>query len=79
MVERDRQLLAYAAEVNRSFGAAVVQLLSEQDGGQLPAARLHAIGTQLGELSAAFLARAAELDGRVPDTPERVVIDGRSD
>lgn len=63
MIERDRELLARAARVNRGLGAVVCELMAEQDGGQLPATRLAEIGSLLSELAGAFRDRAAELDG----------------
>lgn len=79
MIERDRDLLARAARVNNRLGTAVSDLMSKQDSGELPAAELRAIGASLGELAAEFLARASELDGRRIDTPNRVIIDARSE
>ncbi|MEU6646383.1 hypothetical protein ABZ863_28085 [Saccharomonospora sp. NPDC046836] len=69
MIKRDRELLARAAAVNTKFGVVVSELMLSQDGGELRAARLRQIGQALGALSTDFLARAAELDGCVIDTP----------
>lgn len=79
MIERDRILLARAAQVNHNFGTAVANLIAGQDGGELPAGELRAIGLALSELSADFLTRAAELDGHTMDPTHRTIIDARSD
>ena len=38
MIEHDRDLLARLARVNKHLGAATLELLEYQDGGELPAA-----------------------------------------
>lgn len=77
MSEQDRRLLARAAQLNADFGRAVSDLMAHQHDGELPADGLRVIGRSLGELAAAFLARASELDGQ--PTPDRVVIDAHTD
>ncbi|EHR62614.1 hypothetical protein [Saccharomonospora cyanea] len=62
MIERDRALLARAANVNRSFGEIVVELMIRQDGGQLPAGPLREVGELLAGLGREFIDRAAEID-----------------
>lgn len=79
MIKRDRELLACAARINQNFGAAVSRLMLQQDGGELPADELRAIGTALRELAADFLARASELDGRTVHPPSRVIVEERSE
>jgi hypothetical protein len=64
VIERDRELLARAAGVNRHLGEVVVELMTGQDGGELPAAGVRELGQNLTEFGADLLARAAELDGR---------------
>jgi hypothetical protein len=64
VLERDRELLARAARVNRHLGEVVVELMTGQDGGELPAAGVRELGQNLTEFGADLLARAAELDGR---------------
>jgi hypothetical protein len=64
VIERDRELLARAARVNRHLGEVVVELMTGQDGGELPAAGVRELGQNLTEFGADLLARAAELDGR---------------
>lgn len=75
MIERDRELLARVARVNRHLGELVVGLMGLQDDGELPAGEVRALGQHLAELSTDLLARAAELDSH---TPERVVIDAHT-
>lgn len=78
MIRRDRELLTRAAEVNRGLGAVVADLMAHQDDGQLPAERMRALGRAVCWLGADFLARAAELDGRVVDPVPRYLIDPRA-
>jgi hypothetical protein len=40
-----------------------VELVTEQDGGELPAAGLRELGRRLAELATDLLTRASELDG----------------
>jgi hypothetical protein len=63
MIERDRALLARLRQVNQQMGAFVVELMTGQDGGELPAAGLRELGNGLCALGADVLARADELDG----------------
>lgn len=62
VIERDRELLARVARVNRGLGAVVVELLDRQDRGELPAEGVRELGQRLADLGAELLARAAELD-----------------
>ena len=52
MIERDRELLARAARVNRHLGEVVVELMTGQDGGELPAAGVRELGQNLTEFGA---------------------------
>src|SRR5699024_12522684 len=70
-------VLARVADTNKHIGVLVVELLN----GDHPetASRLRELGQYLGALSAECLGTAAELDGRCPDPPERVIIDAVHD
>jgi hypothetical protein len=72
VIERDRELLARVARVNQHLGAVVIDLMTRQDGGELPPGEVRDLGQHLAELSADLLARAAELEGR---TIGHVIID----
>jgi hypothetical protein len=74
VIERDRELLARLARVNRHLGEVVVELMTGQDGGELPAAGVRDLGQRFVALGADLLARAEELDGN-PVT--RVIIDAQ--
>jgi hypothetical protein len=63
--------------MNVHLGEVVVEMMTRQDGGELPADGVRELGQRLGTMSADLLARAAELDGRMIETPARVVIDAR--
>jgi hypothetical protein len=76
VIEQDRALLARVAKVNRHLGQVVVELMTNQDGGELPAAGVRDLGQHLGQLNVDLLARAADLDGR---TIGRVIIDAHPD
>ncbi|NIJ11738.1 hypothetical protein FHU38_002082 [Saccharomonospora amisosensis] len=78
MIRRDRELLTRAAEVNRGLGAVVADLMTHQDDGQLPAEQLRALGRAVCWLGSDFLARAAELDGRVVEAVPRYLLDPRA-
>ncbi|EHR51512.1 hypothetical protein SacmaDRAFT_3287 [Saccharomonospora marina XMU15] len=78
MIRRDRELLTRAAEVNRGLGAVVADLMTQQDDGQLPAEQLRALGRAVCWLGSDFLARAAELDGRVVEAVPRYLADPRA-
>jgi hypothetical protein len=67
MIAQDRELLARVAQVNRHLGEMVVELMSGQDGGELPANGVRDLGQYLTQLGVDLLARAAELDGRAVD------------
>ncbi|PXY25137.1 hypothetical protein BAY59_24230 [Prauserella coralliicola] len=75
MIARDRELLARLAQVNLHLGEVVSELMTGQDGGELPAQGLRELGDRFGGLAAELYARAAELDGRMIEAPARVVID----
>lgn len=62
LIRRDRELLARLSAVNMRLGEAVVELIHHQDGGELPADGLRALGTHLRGLSTDLLNRADELD-----------------
>jgi hypothetical protein len=72
VILRDRELLARVAQVNRHLGTVVIELMTDQDGGELPADGVRDLGRHLAQLGVDLLARAAELDGR---TIEGVIID----
>ncbi|MFC4001348.1 hypothetical protein ACFS2C_06650 [Prauserella oleivorans] len=74
MIARDRELLVRLSQTNRRLGEAVVELMSRQDGGELPAEGLRALADVLGGLSADLYARASELDGHVLASPQHLVI-----
>jgi hypothetical protein len=63
MIERDRALLARLRQVNQQMGDFVVELMTGQDGGELPAAGLRDLGNGLVAMGVDVLARADELDG----------------
>jgi hypothetical protein len=67
MIAQDRELLVRVAQVNRHLGEMVVELMSGQDGGELPANGVRDLGQYLTQLGVDLLARAAELDGRAVD------------
>lgn len=77
MIRRDRELLVRLGHVSGTIAAATTSMLGEMPDGYLPADKLQAIGKHLAEVSADTLARAAELDGRMLEYPERVIIDAR--
>lgn len=78
MIARDRELLARLGQVNSHLGEAVVALVQDQDGGELPAEGVRVLAELLGSMSAALYARAAELTGRVVEPPARVIIDAEA-
>ncbi|WP_216214349.1 hypothetical protein [Amycolatopsis aidingensis] len=63
MLERDRQLLAQVATVNRNLGLVVCEVMSRQDGGVLRAADVRTLGEYLCGLGCDLLTRAEEIDG----------------
>ena len=73
MTEPAVDVLARVQQANQNIGVLLVELLN--DNSTETAQRLREIGQHLGSLSAECLARAAELDGRCVEVPERVVID----
>lgn len=73
MSEPVADVLARVADTNRHIGVLVVELLNGDHGDE--AAQLRDVGQHLGALSAECLGRAAELDGRCIERPERVIID----
>ncbi|MFC4000505.1 hypothetical protein ACFS2C_10575 [Prauserella oleivorans] len=76
MIRRDRELLAHLSAVNARLGEAVVELLDRQDGGELPADGLRALGEHLQRVTTEVLKRAAELDAVVVDASDRPAIPG---
>ncbi|WP_007026849.1 hypothetical protein [Saccharomonospora iraqiensis] len=52
----------------RSFGPVVVELMQQQDGGELPADPVREVGDAFARLAGDFLARADELDGHTADS-----------
>ncbi|GAA1205014.1 hypothetical protein [Prauserella alba] len=66
MIRRDRELLVHLSAVNTRLGEAVVELCAHQDGGELPAEGLRALGDNLQHVATRLLTRASELDGGVP-------------
>jgi hypothetical protein len=68
VILRDRELLARVARVNTRLGEVVVELMAQQDDGQLPAHGVRKLGQQLTGLGADLLARAQELDRRTIDS-----------
>jgi hypothetical protein len=77
MRRQDRELLARVARVNDTAGQVTLTILGDQDRCDPDAARLRALGRTYSELGADLLARAAELDGRMVDGAQRVIIDAR--
>ncbi|MQA10224.1 MAG: hypothetical protein GEU98_17055 [Pseudonocardiaceae bacterium] len=71
VARQDRELLTRLSQVNQQVGAAALELLHRQDGGELPAEGLRALGEHLRQLTDDLLARADELDGRVIDAEQR--------
>ncbi|SFB47684.1 hypothetical protein SAMN05216266_11345 [Amycolatopsis marina] len=74
MIERDRELLARLRRVNSNLGTVVVEIMAQQDGGELPPDPLRLLGRNFAELGDELLARAAErdavvLEGEVLDPP----------
>lgn len=70
MAESITDVLIRVADANRNIGVLLVELLNANHPGQ--AGELREIGQHLGALSAECLGRAAELDGRRDQPPERV-------
>lgn len=62
MIEQDRILLTRAGQVNRSLGGIVVEAMSRQHDGELPAQPLREIGEVLRKLGEDMIARADEID-----------------
>jgi hypothetical protein len=62
MIKVDRQLLSRLSAVNQSMGEIVLHMISREDGGQLNAADLRAVGRQLTLLGADMVRRADDLD-----------------
>ncbi len=82
MNERDRELLARVGRFNTNLGTVIVELMHRQDGGALPTDGLRMLADHLdalATLAANFRARAAEIDGRVSETPPTTVLDGATD
>ncbi|GAA1228287.1 hypothetical protein GCM10009676_08280 [Prauserella halophila] len=68
MIRRDRELLVHLSAVNTRLGEAVVELCTHQDGGQLPADGLRALGEHLQHVATRLLTRASELESAAPAT-----------
>ncbi|MCP2255216.1 hypothetical protein LY13_003990 [Prauserella aidingensis] len=73
MIARDRELLARLGQVNADLGRAVVELMSAQDGGELPVDGVRELAELLGGMSAELYRRVGELESGC--APARVVID----
>jgi hypothetical protein len=69
MIERDRKLMTRLRRVNLQLGQVAVDLMSQQDGGELPAVPLRVLGQNLAALGEELIARAAELDTRQLEAP----------
>lgn len=76
MAEPVADVLSRVADLTSRIGPLLVELLNHPDVAE-QAEQVRALGQHVGSLSAELLARAAELDGRVVEQPERVVIDAR--
>lgn len=76
MIQRDHDLMVRVTKSNRHLGEAMLEAMNARNN-ETQAVGLREIGRHLGELSADLLARAAELDGRTLEYPERVIIDAR--
>ncbi|MBB3053041.1 hypothetical protein FHS23_004084 [Prauserella isguenensis] len=78
MTEPVADVLARVADINGRIGPLLVELLNhpDRDG---RADQLRELGQHLGALSAEVLTRAAELDGRIVEPPQRVIIDVQTD
>jgi hypothetical protein len=74
VIERDRELLAWLAQINQHLGEVVLDLMADQDGGELPATGVRDLGQRFVEFGTDLLARATELDG---STIGPVIIDGQ--
>jgi hypothetical protein len=77
VIGRDRELLARIARVNDSAGQVVLAILGDRERCDPEPARLRALGQTYAALGADLLARAAELDGRMVEHTQRVIIDAR--
>lgn len=78
MAEPVADVLTRVAELTRQIGPLLVELLNHPDSGE-QAEQLRQLGGHVGALSAVLLARSAELDGRVVEPPERIIIDARDE
>lgn len=76
MAEPVADVLTRVANLTNRIGPLLVELLNYPDADE-QAEQLRQLGRHVGSLSAELLARAAELDGRVVEQPERIVIDAR--
>lgn len=77
MIGQDRELLARIARVDDSAGKVVLAILGDRERCDPEPARLRALGQTYTMLGADLLARAAELDGRMVEHTQRVIIDTR--
>lgn len=62
MIRRDRELLVHLSAVNTRLGDAVIELCTHQDGGELPADGLRALGDNLQHVATRLISRASELE-----------------
>lgn len=62
MIGKDRKLLARMTSVNGAMGEVLVAMLAHQDGGELNAADLRAVGERLRQLGQDMRDRADELE-----------------
>lgn len=76
MPEPVGDVLTRIADITSHIGPLLIELLNHSDTTE-QAEQLRQLGQHLGSLSAELLTRAAELDGRVVEAPERIIIDAR--
>jgi hypothetical protein len=62
VIRRDRELLARLTKVNINLGHVLVEVMHEQDGGELPADGLRTLGQRLMDIGGDMITRADELD-----------------
>ena len=78
MAEPVADVLTRVADMTGRIGPLLVELLNHSDAVK-QAEHLRQVGQHLGTLSTELLARAAEVEGRVVEAPERVIIDARDE
>ena len=74
MAEPVGDVLTRVADLTHRIGPLLVELLNHPDTVE-QAEQLRQLGAHVGSLSAELLSRAAELDGRVVEPPERIIIE----